>query len=209
MIRKLIVLGGLGVALVAFTLVGCNKAQPTAAPQPGGEPKPGDVKKDGHGDHKGDGKKDGHGDHKAGDGKKDGHGDHKTGDIKKDDHGHAHKPGAHGGMIVSLGKDSYHAEAVFEKDGALRLYMLGKDESKPQEVEVQELVAHVIPAGSTDAVQVKLTADRQKGDAAGKTTVFVGKFPPELHGKKVQVTINNIQIGTERFRITFANEKAH
>ncbi len=189
MVRKLIVLGSLGAALVAFALVGCNKTQPTSAPPPG------------------DGKKDGHGDHKPGDGKKDDHGDHKAGDGKKDDH--AHKPGAHGGTIVSLGKDSYHAEAVFERDGAIRLYMLGKDESKPQEVEVQELVAHVTPAGSTNAVQVKLTADRQKGDADGKTTVFVGKFPHELHGKKVQVTINNIQIGTERFRITFANEKAH
>ncbi len=30
---------------------------------------------------------------------------------KPDDHGH--KPGAHGGILVSLGKDSYHAEAVF------------------------------------------------------------------------------------------------
>ncbi|MBA4064524.1 MAG: hypothetical protein C0501_12585 [Isosphaera sp.] len=197
MVRNLLVLGSLGVALVAFTLVGCNKTQPTSAPPPGGEPKPGDPKKDGHGDHK------------PGDGKKDDHGDHKAGDGKKDDHGHAHKPGAHGGTIVSLGKDSYHAEAVFEKDGAIRLYMLGKDESKPQEIEVQELVAHVTPAGSTDAVQVKLTADPPKGTTAGKTTVFVGKLPHELHGKKVQVTINNIQIGTERFRITFANEKAH
>ncbi len=134
------------------------------------------------------------------------HKDHKDGGHKDGDH--AHKPGAHGGTVVSLGKDSYHAEVVFEKDGAIRLYMLGKDESKTQEVEVQELVGFVTPAGATDAVQVKFTADRQATDAAGKTTQFVGKLPHELHGKKVKVVINNIQVGTERFRIEFSNEEA-
>jgi hypothetical protein len=35
----------------------------------------------------------------------------------------------------------------------------------------------------------------------------VGKLPHELHGKKFKVVINNIQVGTERFRIEFSNEK--
>jgi hypothetical protein len=131
--------------------------------------------------------------------------DHKDGDHKDGDH--AHKPGAHGGTIVSLGKDSYHAEVVFEKDEVIRLYMLGKDESKTQEVEVQELVGHATPTGATDAVQVKFVAESPKGTAAGKTTQFVGKLPHELHGKKFKVVINNIQVGTERFRVEFSNEK--
>jgi hypothetical protein len=122
---------------------------------------------------------------------------------------HAHKPGAHGGTLVSLGKDSYHAEAVFAKNGVVRLYMLGKDESRIQEVEVQELVGYVTVAGSTDAaVEVKFPAERQKGDPEGKTSLFVGQLPPDLAGKAVQVTINNIRIGAERFRIAFSNEKA-
>ncbi len=49
----------------------------------------------------------------------------KAGAAKEDEH--AHKPGAHGGSIVALGKDSYHAEAVFEKGRKVRLYMLGKE----------------------------------------------------------------------------------
>ena len=44
------------------------------------------------------------------------------------DEEHGHKAGVHGGIMVSLGRDSYHAEAVFEKGGLLRLYTLGKDE---------------------------------------------------------------------------------
>ena len=196
MVRTLIVLAGLG---AAATLVGCNKPQPT--PENAAPHKDGDLKGDGHkGDgHKGDGHKgDGHkGDGHKGDGHKgDGHGD-----------GHAHKPGAHGGTIVSLGKDSYHAEVVFEKDGGVRLYMLGKDESTPQEVQVQDLVGYVTPAGAMDAVQVKFAADPRKEDAAGKTTQFAAKLPPDLHGKTVKVTINNVQVGAERFRIEFSNEK--
>ena len=166
MFRKLIRLGGLGVAVTTLALVGCYNAEP-AAPPPGGDPK------------------------------------------GATDQAHRHKPGGHGGILVALGKDSYHAEAVFAKNGVIRLYTLGKDEARIQEVEVQELVGFATAAGSTDAaVEVKFAADRQKGDAPGKTSLFVAKLPADLQGKSVQVTINNIRVGSERFRIEFSNEKS-
>lgn len=181
MIRSASLLSGAIVAATTFALVGCgSNTQPTPA---------GVTHKDEHKETKG--------------------GEHK--DAKGDDHkegaGHEHKPGAHGGVIVSLGKDSYHVEAVFEKDGAIRLYLLGKDEAKPQEIDVQEFVAYVTPAGATDAVQVKMAVERQKTDSVGKASLFVAKLPPELQGKSVKVTVNNIQVGSERFRIEFSNEK--
>ncbi|MDY3553298.1 hypothetical protein R5W24_002397 [Gemmata sp. JC717] len=119
---------------------------------------------------------------------------------------HAHKPGTHGGTIVALGKDSYHAEAVFEKGGKVRLYMLGKEETRVQQVEAQTLSAFVTPEGSTDAVPVAFKPEPQQGDAAGTTSLFVAALPEGLAGKKVQVTINNINVGGERFRIGFGNE---
>src|SRR5262245_40779521 len=82
---------------------------------------------------------------------------------KPDDH--EHKPGAHGGIIVPLGRDSYHVEAVFEKGGVVRLYTLGKDEARVQEVDVQELVGFVTPVGSSEAEQLKFTAQPQPGDS--------------------------------------------
>ncbi len=37
------------------------------------------------------------------------------GDNKRDDEEvHPHKPGSHGGIIIPIGSDSYHAEAVIE-----------------------------------------------------------------------------------------------
>lgn len=52
---------------------------------------------------------------------------------------HGHVPGAHGGVMVSLGRDSYHVEAVVDSSGAVRLYTLGKDESRVIDVENQTL----------------------------------------------------------------------
>ncbi len=124
------------------------------------------------------------------------------------DEAHGHKPGAHGGTLISLGRDSYHAEAVFEKGGVVRLYVLGKDEARIQEAEAQELAAYVTPEGSTEAEKVPFRPEPQAGDAKGKTSQFVATLPKGLAGRKVQVTINNISVGGERFRIGFSNAAA-
>ena len=119
---------------------------------------------------------------------------------------HGHKPGAHGGILVSLGRDSYHAEAVFEKGRKVRLYMLGKEETRVQEVDVQDLTGFVTAEGSTEAVPLAFKPEPQPGDSKGKTSLFVATLPEETAGKKVQVTINNITVAGERFRIGFGNE---
>lgn len=121
---------------------------------------------------------------------------------------HGHQPGAHGGMIVPVGRDNYHAEAVFEKDGVLRLHMLGKDESRIQEVEAQTLTVYVKPEGTTLATPVVLQADPQPGDANGKTSRFVGQLPGELTSQNLEVTVPNIKIAGERFRFSFQTVSA-
>jgi hypothetical protein len=116
---------------------------------------------------------------------------------------HAHKPGEHGGIIVEIGRDNYHAEAVFEKGGVLRLYTLGKDEAKIQEVESQTLTGYVKPEGGTEATSFVFRPAPQPGDAEGKTSQFIAKLPKELSGKNLEVTIPSIRIGGERFRLGF------
>jgi YHS domain-containing protein len=116
---------------------------------------------------------------------------------------HAHKPGQFGGIIVPIGSDSYHAEAVFEKGGVLRLYTLGKDESKVLEVEVQTLSAYAKPDGGTESQPFELKPQPQPGDKPGTTSLFVGTLPKDLWGKSVEVTVVNLKIGGERFRLGF------
>jgi hypothetical protein len=126
-----------------------------------------------------------------------------SGDNKGDAHGH--KPGAHGGTIVEVGRDNYHAEAIFEKAGVVRLYMLGKDEARVLEVESQELTAFAKPDGGTESATFTFKAQPQPGDAAGKTSQFAGTLPSELHGKRVDVTVPSIRIDGERFRFGFTS----
>jgi hypothetical protein len=113
---------------------------------------------------------------------------------------HAHKEGAHQGVIVEIGRDNYHAEAVFEKEGVIRLYTLGKDDAIVQEVELQSLEAHVKPEGDMEATPVTFEAEPQKGDAAGKTSRFIARLPRELWSKPATVTVPSITIAGQRFR---------
>jgi hypothetical protein len=118
---------------------------------------------------------------------------------------HTHKPAAHGGTIVEIGRDNYHAEVVFEKGGTLRLYMLGQDEAKVQEVEAKTLEAYAKAEGALEASQFQLEPKPQAGDKPGFTSLFVGALPKELVGQHVEVTIPNVVIGDGRFRIAFSS----
>lgn len=121
---------------------------------------------------------------------------------------HAHKPGDHGGIIVEIGRDNYHAEAVFEKGGVLRLYTLGKDEAKIQEVESQTLTGYVKVEGDSESTSFVFRPVPQPGDAEGKTSQFVAKLPKEFAGKSLEVTIPSIRIGGDRFRFGFKSVSA-
>lgn len=121
---------------------------------------------------------------------------------------HGHKPGAHGGIIVSIGAESYHAEAVFEKGGNIRLYMLGSDESKVAEVDSQTLAAFVKVEGDNESASFTFKPEGQPGDAAGKTSLFVGKVPAEYVGKKLVVTVPIMRVNGERFRLGFSSAPA-
>ncbi len=124
---------------------------------------------------------------------------------------HGHKPGEHGGNIVEIGRDNYHAEAVFEKDGVVRLYMLGKDEAKVLEVEPQTLKAYAKPVGGSVSAFFEIKAAPTKEDAVGKTSRFTGTLPSALWGKQVEVTVPSIRIAGDRFRFFFksAAESGH
>ena len=123
--------------------------------------------------------------------------------AKSSEKEHGHKPSAHGGTVVPIGRDNYHAEAVFEKDGVVRLFTLGNDESKVIEVEARPLPAFVKPKGGSEATPFALEPAPQAGDGKGLTSQFVGKLPRELWGKRVEVTVPTIRINGERFRFGF------
>lgn len=119
---------------------------------------------------------------------------------------HTHVAGVHGGTIVPIGADSYHAEALVDSDGKIRVFLLGKDETRIQEVEAQTLASYVKGQGQAQAVSVPLVPETQLGDGAGMTSQFVGELPKELRGQGLTVTIPNLPISGERFRVAFVLE---
>ncbi len=121
---------------------------------------------------------------------------------------HGHKDGQHGGIIVSLGSDSYHVEAVVAADGQLRLFMLGKDETRVIDVQSQTLKGFVKAEGDAEAQEVSFEPAPQDGDAANRTSLFIGKLPAAMMGKSLDVTIPNIRIEGERFRLGFRTSQA-
>lgn len=129
-----------------------------------------------------------------------------TGEAESE--GHGHKPGAHGGIIVSIGADSYHAEAVFQQGGVLKLFMLGQDESRIVEVDAQNLTAYFRAVDDTEAIPAELKPTPQEGDAVGQTSQFTAQVPVDLVGEALEVTVPNIRIAGERFRLGFTSKPA-
>ena len=124
---------------------------------------------------------------------------------------HAHQS-QHGGIVVPIGRENYHAEAVFEKGGTLRLYLLGADETQIQETEAKPLDAYAKAVGDAEAEKFVLQPQPQSGDKTGMTSLFVGQLPEQLAGKNVEVTVPNVTIEGGRFRIGFQSvppEAAH
>ncbi|OAI55146.1 hypothetical protein AYO44_00075 [Planctomycetaceae bacterium SCGC AG-212-F19] len=121
--------------------------------------------------------------------------------------GHGHKEGSHGGLIAEIGRDNYHAEAIFAKEGVVKIYTLGKDETRIQPVEEQTLEAYARAEGSMEDVQVDLHPIRQKMDPADKVSLFRGKLPPELWGKTLTLTVP-ITINGEGFRFRISSKPA-
>lgn len=124
------------------------------------------------------------------------------------DEEHPHKEGAHGGTIVSLGRDSYHVEAIVTDTGELRLYTLGGDETRVQDVEIQDLTAYVKQSGGSDSTSVTVKAQPQPGDVSGKSSLFVAQLPESVKGAAVDIAIPSIKIAGERFRLGFSTKSA-
>lgn len=106
----------------------------------------------------------------------------KTSELKKApavEHGHDHgAKGPHGGSLVELGDEEYHAEVVLDHDAhALRVYVLGKDAKTATPITSTELT--ITPEGKP---ALTLKATPQKDDGEGKSSVFEVIDNEAVHG---------------------------
>lgn len=96
----------------------------------------------------------------------------KADDLKKapalhDEHGHGEK-GPHGGSLVELGADEFHAEVVLDHDAhTLRVFVLGKDAKTAVPTAATEITVAAEGKGA-----VTLKAAPQEADGEGKASRF-------------------------------------
>ncbi len=118
---------------------------------------------------------------------------------------HGHDPGTHGGIIVSVGREHFHVEAVFVA-GELRLFTLGQDQSQIVSVPKQDLTAYIRSPQLVESVSLELRPTPRTGDRPGETSAFAGQLPTELIGAEVIVVVPQIAIGRGRYRISFQSK---
>jgi hypothetical protein len=80
--------------------------------------------------------------------------------------------------------------------------MLGRDETRVQEVDLQTIKAYARQAEGLDVKNLELVPEPQPGDSAGKTSQFVTSIPAELLGQSIRITIPNLVISGESLEVT-------
>lgn len=119
-----------------------------------------------------------------------------------------HPPGQHGGVLIPFAHDRYHAEALIETGGLLRLFILGRDQTEVVVVPEQSLAAYV-NSGEQEVTPISLVPVPQPGDRPEHTSQFVGQIPAEWEGRPLSLTVSSLRIGGSRYRLAFTWEDQH
>ncbi|MGE3313961.1 MAG: hypothetical protein AB7O26_02515 [Planctomycetaceae bacterium] len=92
---------------------------------------------------------------------------------------HHHEHGPHGGHIIELGDEEYHAEvAPNAEKKVIDIYLLGPDGKKPQTTDAKEASLNLTIAGKPH--QLKATAAPLKGEPEGQSSHFEAAVKDEI-----------------------------
>lgn len=123
---------------------------------------------------------------------------------------HHHDLGPHGGHVVELGEEEYHAEVVLdEATRKLTVYLFGADGTTPHAIAEPSLTVN-LKVGEQPAA-LTLTAEAQDGEAEGQSSQFVLaeglpeaiKDAEDLHGEVV------VTIAAKQYRGAIAHDHGH
>jgi hypothetical protein len=113
-----------------------------------------------------------------------------------EEHAHA-EVGPHGGHLVELGTEEYHAEILH--DGEAVIYLLDGNAQKTVAIDAPDVVVNVSHDGESE--QFHLAASPEAGEPAGKASRFISKDAElisdlqEGHADvQLVVTVNGMQV---------------
>lgn len=98
---------------------------------------------------------------------------HAEGETHEEGHEHGHATtGPHGGSLIELGAEEYHAELVHdEAAGTIAVYLLDSAAKSAVAIDAAELLVNVKHDGKGE--QFKLAASPDASDPAGKSSRFM------------------------------------
>jgi hypothetical protein len=95
------------------------------------------------------------------------------------DQPHQHEEGPHGGHLVELGEEEYHAEVVLDpKTSRITLYVLDSSAKKAAPIDAKEIKLELTIGGQPKSFSAKAVAD--KGDPPNKSSRFEVADNPEI-----------------------------
>ena len=84
---------------------------------------------------------------------------------------HDHEHGPHGGHLVELGEEEYHAEVVFDAKAArLTIYLLDSTAKKAAPIDAKDVSLKLAIDGKSESFQLPAVPD--SGDPQGKSSRF-------------------------------------
>jgi hypothetical protein len=87
------------------------------------------------------------------------------------DQPHSHEEGPHGGHLVELGEEEYHAELALDpKASKITLYILDSTAKKPVPIDAKEIKLELTIGGQPKSFAAKAVPD--KDDPSGKSSRF-------------------------------------
>jgi hypothetical protein len=95
------------------------------------------------------------------------------------DQPHEHEQGPHGGHLVELGEEEYHAEVVFDpKSSKITLYTLDSTAKKPVPIDAAEIKLELVIGGQPKSLAAK--AAPETGDPDKKSSRFEVADNPDV-----------------------------
>jgi len=127
------------------------------------------------------------------------------------EHEHAHaSAGPHGGSLIELGEEEYHAELVHdEAAGTVTVYLLDSAAKAAVPIDATEVVINLKHEGRGE--QFKLAASANPGDLPGKSSRFVSQDAElaadlDREGAEAQIAVT---INGKPYRGSIEHEHAH
>jgi hypothetical protein len=128
-------------------------------------------------------------------------------------HEHHHEHGPHGGHIIELGEEEYHAEVAVSgaKSKTLHVYLLGPDGKKPQTTDQKEVTLNLTV--EKKPVQLKLAAAPLKGEPEGQSSHFEAAVSDEIgpHVRDIEALKGRLvaTIGGKQYTADLAHDHDH